>query len=89
MGPPGTKVSPRDTRQEGQLVAPCSCGFLHWSRIRALPLLQSMADPFRIRYTAGGDRIDYPGITTTPGAEPTTVNLHLNSVISTANARMM
>jgi hypothetical protein len=47
------------------------------------------ADPFRIRYTAGGDRIDYPGITTTPGAELTTVKLHLNSVISTANARMM
>jgi hypothetical protein len=47
------------------------------------------ADPYRIRYTAGGDRIDYPGITTTPGAEMTTVKLHLNSTISTDNARFM
>lgn len=47
------------------------------------------ADPYRIRYTAGGDKIDYPGITTTPGAEMTTVKLQLNSVISTPNARMM
>ena len=47
------------------------------------------ADPYRIRYTVGGDRIVYPGETTTPGAEMTTVKLLINSTISTENARCM
>jgi hypothetical protein len=46
-------------------------------------------DPYRIRYTVGGDRINYPGETTTPGAEMTTVKLLLNSTISTSGARFM
>jgi hypothetical protein len=47
-------------------------------------------DPYRLRYTAGGDRIEYPGTTTTPpGAEMTSVKLHFASVVSTPNARIM
>ena len=43
-------------------------------------------DPFRIRWTVGGDRVNYPGIVTTPSADITTQKLLYNSIISTPNA---
>ena len=46
-------------------------------------------DPFRVRFTVGGNHIDYPGTVATPTAELATVNLHLNSVISDVNASYM
>ena len=33
-------------------------------------------DPYRIRFTVGGDRLDYPGPTATKTAEIQTANLH-------------
>jgi hypothetical protein len=45
--------------------------------------------PHRIRWTAGGDRVDYPGDTSTKTADLTTVKWHVNSVISTDGARYM
>ena len=41
----------------------------------------------RVRLTVGGDRIQYDGDLATPTAGLTTVKLHLNSTISTPNAR--
>ena len=35
----------------------------------------------RVRFTVGGNRIDYPGIVTTPTAEMQTVKLHLNKTV--------
>jgi hypothetical protein len=46
-------------------------------------------DPYRMRWTYGGNLIDYPGVTSTPGAEITTVKLLVNSTISTPGARFM
>ena len=46
-------------------------------------------DPYRIRFTAGGDKVDYLGKVSTPTVDITTVKCHLNSVISTSNARYM
>ena len=43
-------------------------------------------DPYRIRFTVGGNRIKYPGNVATPTAELQTVKLHLNSVIPDKNA---
>jgi hypothetical protein len=43
----------------------------------------------RVRFTAGGDRILYPGNVSTPTADMTTIKIHLNSVISTPGARYM
>jgi hypothetical protein len=43
----------------------------------------------RVRWTAGGDRIDYPGNKTTKTADMTTAKLLFNSVISTPGARFM
>jgi hypothetical protein len=47
------------------------------------------ADPYRVRLTAGGDRIDYPGNVSTPTVDMTTVKCHLNSVVSTPDAKYM
>ena len=44
------------------------------------------AGKHRVRFTVGGNRIDYPGIVTTPTTEIQTVKLHLKSVISDVNA---
>ena len=44
------------------------------------------AEKHRVRFTVGGNRIDYPGIVTTPTTEIQTVKLHLKSVISDVNA---
>ena len=47
------------------------------------------ADPYRMRWTVGGNLIDYPGVTSTPGSEMTTIKLLVNSTISTPDARFM
>jgi Reverse transcriptase (RNA-dependent DNA polymerase) len=44
-------------------------------------------DPYRIRLTVGGDRVEYEGDVSTKSADLATVKLLLNSVISTRNAR--
>jgi hypothetical protein len=44
-------------------------------------------NPQRVRFTAGGDRVSYPGPTSTPTADLTTAKLLFNSVISTCDAR--
>ena len=44
------------------------------------------AEKHRIRLTVDGNRIDSPGLVSTPTAEMQTVKLHLNSVISDVNA---
>jgi hypothetical protein len=46
-------------------------------------------DPYRVRVTAGGDKIEYPGNVATPTVDTTTVMLLLNSVLSTPKARFM
>ena len=49
----------------------------------------SKQDPYRIRWTVGGNRINYEGDKYTPNAELTTVKLLLNSVISTKKSKFM
>jgi hypothetical protein len=46
-------------------------------------------NPKRVCHTIGGDRIDYPGNTSTKTADMTTVKTLINSVISTDDARFM
>eukprot|EP00804_Cyclotella_cryptica_P020437 CCRYP_014425-RA/>CCRYP_014425-RA protein AED:0.04 eAED:0.02 QI:0/0/0/1/1/1/2/0/1218 len=46
-------------------------------------------DPYRIRLTVGGNRINYPGDCGTPTTDMVTVKILLNSVISTPNAKFM
>ena len=46
-------------------------------------------NPRRVRFTCGGDRIDYAGDVSTKTADLTTVKIHLNSVISTPGAQYM
>eukprot|EP00804_Cyclotella_cryptica_P025740 CCRYP_002932-RA/>CCRYP_002932-RA protein AED:0.32 eAED:0.32 QI:0/0/0/1/0.25/0/5/0/519 len=46
-------------------------------------------DPYRIRLTVGGNRINYPGDCGTPTADMITVKILLNSVISTLSAKFM
>ena len=46
-------------------------------------------DPYRIRITAGGNKIFYPGELTTRTADMTTAKLHWNSVLSTPGAKYM
>jgi len=47
----------------------------------------SKADPYRVRWTVGGNKIEYAGDTSTPTADLTTVKLVFNSVVSTPNAK--
>jgi hypothetical protein len=47
------------------------------------------SNPHRVRFTVGGDRIDYPGDVSTKTADLPTVKTLLNSVVSTPNARFM
>jgi len=47
------------------------------------------ADPHRIRITAGGNLINYPGELTTQTADLTTSKLMRNSVLSTEGAKYM
>lgn len=46
-------------------------------------------NPRRVRFTAGGDRINYPGDCRTKTADLTTAKILFNSVISTPDARFM
>ena len=46
-------------------------------------------DPNRVRITAGGNLIDYPGELTTRTADLTTSKILWNSVLSTPNAKFM
>jgi len=46
----------------------------------------SKADPYRVRWTVGGNKIEYAGDTSTPTANLTTAKLVFNSVVSTPNA---
>jgi hypothetical protein len=52
-------------------------------------LKPNKADMYRIRFTAGGDKIIYLGKVSTPTADLPTVKLHLNSVLSTPGAKYM
>ena len=45
------------------------------------------AEVNRVRLTAGGDKLEYPGVIATDTTSLTTAKIHLNSVISTPNAR--
>ena len=46
-------------------------------------------DPYRIRFTVGGDRLYYPGPTATETAEIQTANILFNSTISTKGGQFM
>ena len=46
-------------------------------------------DPHRIRFTVGGNRLDYPGPTATEAAKIQTDNLLFNSTISTKGDQFM
>jgi hypothetical protein len=46
-------------------------------------------EPQRIRWTAGGNLVDYPGDVSTKTANITTIKILLNSVLSTPDARFM
>ena len=50
-------------------------------------LREQKADPHRIRITVGGNLIYYPHDKSQPTADLNTVKLHINSTISTPNAR--
>jgi hypothetical protein len=45
------------------------------------------AETKRVRFTVGGNQIDFPGKVSTPTADLTTVKLLINSVLSTPNAQ--
>jgi hypothetical protein len=47
------------------------------------------AEPNQIRFTVGGDRINYPGAVATPTAEMLVAKMLFNSVISTKDTRFM
>eukprot|EP00956_Cyclotella_meneghiniana_P014612 scaffold21966_cov36-Cyclotella_meneghiniana.AAC.2 len=47
------------------------------------------ADPNRTRFTAGGDKINYPGEVATPTAEMLVTKILFNSVFSTPGAKFM
>ena len=50
-------------------------------------LRPTKADPIRVRLTAGGNLIEYPGPVSTPTVDMPVVKCHLNSVVSTPKAR--
>ena len=47
------------------------------------------SNPRRVRFTVGGNQIDYAGDVSTKTADLTTVKVFFNSIISTPNARFM
>lgn len=47
------------------------------------------ADPYRIRWTVGGDKLEYDGVVTTQTADLTTAKILINDVLSTENAEYM
>jgi hypothetical protein len=50
---------------------------------------EKIDEPNRTRFTAGGDKINYPGEVATPTAEMLVAKILFNSVISTRGARFM
>jgi hypothetical protein len=46
-------------------------------------------EKYRVRFTVGGNLIQYPGDVSTPTADPTTAKLLFNSVLSTPDAKFM
>ena len=46
-------------------------------------------NPRRVRFTIGGDRVDYPGAVSTKTADITTAKILFNHVVSTPNAKFM
>jgi hypothetical protein len=50
---------------------------------------QQKAYPYSMRWTVGGNLINYPGVTSMPNSEITTVKLLVNSTISTPGACFM
>ena len=46
-------------------------------------------NPYRVRWTAGGDKVDYPFDVSTKTADLTTAKLLINSVVSTPKARFL
>jgi hypothetical protein len=52
-------------------------------------LIRPIEEPNRTRLVARGDRVHYPGDTSTPTADLLTVKLLINSIISTAGAKFM
>lgn len=47
------------------------------------------ANPYRVRWTVGGDKVEYPFDVSTKTADLTTAKLLVNSVVSTPNARFL
>jgi len=47
------------------------------------------ADPYRVRWTVGGNKIEYAGDTLTPTADLTTAKIVFNSVVSTPDAEFV
>ena len=47
------------------------------------------ANPYRVRWTVGGDKVEYPFDVSTKTADLTMAKLLFNSVLSTPNARFM
>jgi hypothetical protein len=47
------------------------------------------SNPRCVRWTVGGDCVDYPGVVTTQTADLTTAKILFNSVLSTKNAKML
>ena len=52
-------------------------------------VLPQKEDPYCIRFTVSGDRLDYPGPTSTETSEIQTANMLFNSKISTKGGRFM
>lgn len=46
-------------------------------------------NPRRVRWTVGGDQVDYPGDVNTKTADLTSAKILINSVLSTSNAKFM
>ena len=73
--------------------------FIHWSQLPAgrkatylrvvADYRPQKADPYRVRWTVGGDKVDYPGAVTTPTADMQVTKLLFNSTISTPGAKFM
>jgi hypothetical protein len=53
------------------------------------PHIAEKANPKRVQWTAGGDRIEYHGNVTCPTANLTTAKLMFNSILSTPDAKFM
>ncbi len=50
---------------------------------------EKLDEPNRTRLFAGGNRVHYPGDTGTPTADLLTIKILINSIISTAGAKVM